>query len=115
MQRMASGCPEALMCTMRSESILELAAEAKEAAQVREESESDSESDSDVDSVTLSTLNRMNNLVEIMDEIMDGSLDPNEIDRPASVAAESLADWETEVLINLNTAAGTSSDAKSTA
>jgi hypothetical protein len=115
MQRMASGCPEALMCTMHSESILELAAEAKEAAQVREESESDSESDSDVDSVTLSTLNRMNNLVEIMDEVMDGSLDPNEIDRPASVAAESLADWETEVLINLNTAAGTSSDAKSTA
>ena len=64
MQRMASGCPEDLMCTIHSESILELAAEAKEEAQVREESESDSESDSDVDSVTLSTLNLMNNLVD---------------------------------------------------
>jgi hypothetical protein len=56
----------------------------------------------------------MNDIVDTMGEVMDEGMDVA-IEESSNLDDDSLADWEKAAAININTAAGTPSDAKSTA
>jgi hypothetical protein len=110
MQRMAAVSPtfRSTICLMDYEARVEL--EAEQALIVAEERDSEVSS---VESFS-SYLNPMNDIVDTMGEVMDEGMDVA-IEESSNLDDDSLADWEKAAAININTAAGTPSDAKSTA
>jgi hypothetical protein len=106
MQRMDAVAPSILR-TLRAEAILELAAETD--PHLDQDSEVESVDFFD-DEVLLSSLNPINPILDTMNEVMDVDV---AIDGD-TIVDDVVADWEKAATIDMNTASGTSSDAKST-